>query len=93
MVAALRAAGIPPIISFGSVLGFHRECGQIARDTDVDMWILRPFLRTPALYEAFIESMRIHGFDCATSHASFGEAGWSYWHSDIRRDKGCTGHM
>jgi hypothetical protein len=88
LAAAFRRAGIPPIISHGTVLGFQRECALIPGDTDVDMCVLRDFLPTRKHYERFLKVLRESGYRCATSHFGFGDPGLQIFCviADVRTD-------
>ena len=50
---AMRAAGLPVIISGGTALGFIRECRMIPKDPDIDLWLLHSHLNTTEQAIAF----------------------------------------
>jgi len=75
---AFRRAGIPPIITLGTVLGFLRECASIRGDRDVDLWVPRHFFPALANYTNFLQVLGDSGYRCRTTHGKFGEAGLQF---------------
>ena len=53
IVNAMRAAGIPVIISSGTALGFMRECRIFPNDPDMDVWVAHSHMNTTRQFELF----------------------------------------